>query len=141
MNNKQIADACKNVAQSYKIDICCENLIVECHMGKHQFNPNEVSHVELYGWLIKGNLAQTFTNLELLLRIYLTMFITNATDETSFSKLKYIKNYLRNSLADRKFNDLSLICIERKILETIDFREIINSFIDAKSRRLFKRKY
>lgn len=39
-----------------------------------------------------------------------------------------------------KINHLSLICIESKILETINFQEVINAFINAISRRFFKPK-
>ena len=39
----------------------------------------------------------SFPNMDILLRIYLCMFVTNVYVERSFSKLKLIKNYLRNT--------------------------------------------
>lgn len=74
--------------------------------------------------------------MEILLRIYLCSFVTNATDERSFSKLKFIKNYMRNSLGDEKLNHSTLCCIERNILQSIDFDDIIDTFINAKIRKI-----
>lgn len=142
MNNEEISIACEKVASFYKSDISGDELTNECQMAKFYFNPvdnsDEISHSSMYATIVRDNLSTTFPNIEILLRIYLALFVTNVVDERSFSKLKYIKNYLRNSMTEEKLNNLSLICIERNVLETIDFQEIIDSFLDAKNRRFLE---
>jgi hypothetical protein len=45
----------------------------------------------------------------------ITMPISQVTCERSFSKLKIIKNYLRNSMTDERLSDLTFLSIEREI--------------------------
>jgi hypothetical protein len=54
--------------------------------------------------------------------------VTNASGERSFSKLKFIKNELRNRTTQPRLNSLSFMCIENDILENIDFNDIIHDF-------------
>jgi hypothetical protein len=142
MNNDDILNACVNVANLYKNDISGGELTNECQMAKFYFtsegDSNEISHSSMYATIVKDKLSTTFPNMETLLRIYLSLFVTNVVDERSFSKLKYIKNYLRNSMTESKLNDLSLICIERNVLETINFEEIIDTFLNTKHRRFLE---
>ena len=52
--------------------------------------------LEMYNIIIhRYDLVETFANVEISLRLYLCMFVTNCAMERSFSKLKLIKNYLR----------------------------------------------
>jgi hypothetical protein len=60
------------------------------------------------------------------------MMVTNASGERSFSKLKFIKNELRNRMKQPSLNNLSLMCIEIDILENIDFYCIIHDFARPK---------
>ena len=46
----------------------------------------------------KGKLIKMFSELHLLLRLYLTVPLSNATAERSFSALRRVKTYLRNRL-------------------------------------------
>jgi Trp operon repressor len=59
----------------------------------------------------------SFPNTEIALRILLTISGTSAGAERSFSKLKIIKNYLRNSLSQYKLTNLVLIAIENDIAD------------------------
>lgn len=139
MSNDQISDACQKVATIYKSDICGDELANECEMAKFYFNDSDdVSHSYMYSTIIRDKLSTTFPNIEILLRIYLALFVSNATDERAFSKLKIIKSYLRNSMTDERLNNLSLLCIERNVLDTIDFEKVIDEFLSSKSRRFME---
>ena len=61
--------------------------------------------------------------------------ISNATGERSFSKLKLIKTYLRNSLAQDKLSNLALLSIENNILKSLNTTEITNIFVNMKTRK------
>ena len=54
---------------------------------------------KLYKIIIGENLKDTFPNVKIILRIYLSLMITNCSGERSFSKLKFIKNRLRTSMS------------------------------------------
>ena len=61
--------------------------------------------------------------------------ISNATGERSFSKLKLIKTYLRNSLAQDKLSNLALLSIENNILKSLNTTEMTNIFVNMKTRK------
>ena len=54
------------------------------------------------------------------------MPISQVTWERSFSKMKIIKNYLRNSMTDDRLNDFTILAIARDIL--VDYEEVIDKF-------------
>ncbi|KAL4112057.1 hypothetical protein QTP88_015905 [Uroleucon formosanum] len=77
----------------------------------------------------------SFPNTYIALRIILTIPVTSATAERSFSKLKIIKNYLRNTISQDKLSKLALISIENKIAESLDYNDIIDIFASQKARK------
>ncbi|KAM7408133.1 hypothetical protein PAMA_016407 [Pampus argenteus] len=56
--------------------------------------------LEKLNFLIQENLDLVFPNLTVALRVFLTMPLTVASAERSFSKLKLIKTYLRSSMSN-----------------------------------------
>lgn len=56
----------------------------------------------------------SFPNACIALRIILTMSVTLATAKRNFSKLKIMKNYLRNIISQDKMSNLALISIKKK---------------------------
>lgn len=68
--------------------------------------------------------------------IYLTMPNTVATAERSFSKLKIIKNYLRNSIEQKLLSNISILNIEQGRTKDIDIEKIIIHFSNMKARRM-----
>ncbi|XP_042913867.1 uncharacterized protein, partial [Parasteatoda tepidariorum] len=64
-------------------------------------------------------------NLSIALRILLTLQVTVASGERSFSKQKIIKNYLRTMLAQNRLNGLAMIAIERQISDKLDLKSLV----------------
>ena len=91
--------------------------------------------LQYYQLLTENSLDVCFPNLDIALRIYLSMMVTNCSAERSFSKLKRIKNELRNSMGKERLNYLSLISIENQLMHEIDIKQIIRKFAHQKSRR------
>jgi len=60
--------------------------------------------------------------------------ITVAGAERSFSKLKLIKNYLRNSCGQERLSGIAILNIERERTKTLNIEKIIDNFANAKSR-------
>ena len=55
----------------------------------------------------------------------LTLSVTQVGCLRSFSKLKYIKNYLRNTLSQDILESLMLMNVEKDLLNTIDSNDVI----------------
>lgn len=91
--------------------------------------------IKMLEFLIETNTVSTFSNVETLLRIYLSIPISNASGERSFSTLKRVKSYLRNSINQENLSSLALLNVENEVLENIDSNEIINKFAEMKIRK------
>ncbi|GFT63800.1 dimer_Tnp_hAT domain-containing protein [Nephila pilipes] len=84
---------------------------------------------------IAKEMVSTFPNVEILLKIFLTIPISNASVERSISVLKSIKNHLRSSIGEDKLNSMAILYIEKDVLDQIDTAKIIDEFAKEKSRR------
>ena len=99
-------------------------------LGRQWPSPSEMLAI-----MTQSKIQSAFPNLFILLRIYLTLPITNCTGERSFSHLKRIKNYFRSLTGQNRLSDLAMLNIEADLLRTIDFTQLIDGFAAAKSRR------
>jgi len=95
----------------------------------------EISTTALQSLSMLKKLNGSFPNITVALRIMLTIPITSASAERSFSKLKLIKNYLRSTMSQTRLTGLSTISIEKDIAETINYDTLINDFANEKSRK------
>lgn len=68
------------------------------------------------------------------LRILLTIPVTAASAERSFSKLKIIKNFLRSTISQNRLVGLATISIEHEIVEDLDIDDLIKEFLSLKAR-------
>ena len=66
--------------------------------------------------------------------ILLTMPVSSATSERSFSAMRRVKSYLRSTMGDERLSNLSLLHVHRHL--NVDVDTAINDFISRKSRRL-----
>jgi len=89
----------------------------------------------MYQYLTKDNLAEMFPNIEIALRIFLTLMVTNCSGERSFSKLKFIKNELRSTTYHGRLSSLALLNIEYDVLKEICFDDVIDDFVKNEVRR------
>lgn len=67
--------------------------------------------------------------------MYLTVPITVAKAERSFSKLKLIKTFLRSTMSQERLSGLALLSIENDRARKLNFSQIIDVFADIKSRK------
>ncbi|CAK6979961.1 hypothetical protein KUCAC02_028363 [Scomber scombrus] len=68
-----------------------------------------------------------FVDLYRLICISLTLPVISASSERSFSCLRRIKNYLRNSSGDTRNSNLALLSINKERTKTLDVQRIIDS--------------
>lgn len=67
-----------------------------------------------------------FPNMKVILKICATIPVTTATVERSFSTLRRLKNYLRNTTSESRLNGLAAMSIQREI--EIDIENVIDIF-------------
>ena len=91
---------------------------------------------KMYQLIIEKDLQETFPNIKILLKIYLTLMTTNCTSERSFSKLKLIKNRLRASMTQDTLNNYALMSIESDLLRQMSYADIISDFAEKKACRV-----
>jgi len=64
----------------------------------------------------------------------LTLPISSATCERSFSALRKIKTWLRVSMSQERLTDLSILYIEKDVTNKIDIKEGIRIFAQTERR-------
>jgi len=78
----------------------------------------------------------TFSNIDIILRMYLCLMCSNCSGGRSFSKLKQIKNELRSSMSQQRLNHLLLMSIESELLRKQNFDKLILEFACEKARKI-----
>ena len=77
--------------------------------------------------------ADCFSNILVVYRILLTVPVTVASAERSFSKLKLFKNYLRSTMSQERLKWLGNV--HHRELETIDLNTVLDDFASRNARR------
>ena len=111
------------------------NVFFSVHEQGIQSNMLSQGPYELLQFLLKNHLSETVPNLIILIRIFLTIGISVASCERSFSKLKLIKNYSRSTMSTLRLSNLAILSIEHKLTNEVDFDELIDDFAAKKSRK------
>ena len=142
LSAEEITECSEKLANFYPQDLDQRELVSKCEHLKHYMSLASAktsvglpSMSGLYAMIKKDNLESTFPNVEIALRIFLCMMVTNCTGERSFSKLKLIKNELRSRMVQERLNCLSVMSIESDILESLNFDDIIRDFAESKTRK------
>ena len=91
---------------------------------------------ELLEFIVQYGDESVFANLRIAIQIILTIAISIASCEKSFSKLKLILSYLRASMGQGRLCDLALLSVEREETEKTDFDRIIDQFASVKARKV-----
>ena len=68
--------------------------------------------------------------------LVLTLPVSTATAERSFSAMRIIKTRLRNKMEDEFLTDSLIMYIEREVAEKFSIDSIIDGFRDMKERRV-----
>lgn len=69
------------------------------------------------------------------LMLFVTIPVTTASAERSFSKLKLIKTYLRNSMGQDRLRNLAILSIENSMPRSLNFDDLIDTFAEQKARK------
>ena len=134
-NNGNNTHMITNLMDTYKDDIDCD--IFEDELAQFLIlakNESITNPIDMYQLVVRG-LQSTFPNVETILRIYLTIPISNASGERSFSVLKGVKNCIRSSIEQDRLGSLALLCIESAETKKANFDQQIDIFARLKCRK------
>lgn len=141
MTDEDLKARATELASTYKCDLDKDELLIEVHSFKYHaldLAPimTEATPAELLSSIYKNGLEDAYPNVTTALKILLTMPVSVASNERSFSKLKLIKTYLRNRTTQQRLTHLSIIHIEHEFASKLSFDDIIDSFASRKARKV-----
>nr|CAI5826314.1 unnamed protein product [Callosobruchus analis] len=85
--------------------------------------------------IVELDLKEMFPNV-VAIKIFLTMPVTVASCERSFSKLKLIKTYLRSTMGPERLSGLAILSIEGDIARLLSYENVIKNFAMRKARKI-----
>ncbi|KAG2330446.1 hypothetical protein Bca52824_001626 [Brassica carinata] len=115
------------------IDIDGDEFFLELKFLKELLPNKKMGACDVLNFLVEFD---NFPNTRTSYRILLTVPITVASAERSFSKLKLLKSYLRASMSQERLNELALIVIENNFLEKLDVESLIDDFASKHVNRI-----
>ena len=83
---------------------------------------NENSPINVLNYIKR---LESFRNACIAFRILLTISVTVASTEISFSKLKLIKSYLRSTMLQERLSGLAILSIEKEMLAEFECKNHI----------------
>ena len=139
LSNEELTESCKALSTTLHFqghfDLDSAELVQE--MKNFPDLPSKtMSLLELMTFMDEKDLSEIYPNLWTALRIALTLPVTVAQAERSFSKLKLIKTYLRSTMSQERLTGLGIISINHQIGEQISYNDIIDDFASRKARRV-----
>lgn len=147
-------DKFKNFSEKEQLELCrkVESVLTDNNCNDKDINAEELlkeltylqnfdekvvtTPKEVLNYITVNKLLDFFPNISIVLRILLTMPVSVATAERSFSKLKIIKNYLRSTMGQTRLSNLAIISIESDILKELDVDDLIKQFAKLKARKI-----
>jgi hypothetical protein len=99
-------------------------------MGKLDFPPKGLLRY------ISSMGLEAYETLAIALQILMTLSISVASCERSFSKVKLIKSCVRSTVSQDKFTNLTILSFENEVASSIDFDDVIKDFAAIKSRKV-----
>jgi len=133
----ELVIAAKAVIAAY-LDDFTENLETELKSFANEFKKeieDKTSVLEIVSLMLESRVSSSFPEAYKLLVLFVTIPVTAATAEKSFSKLKLIITYLRSKIFQERLDNLAILSIENAEAKSIDKAELIQRFANVKARR------
>jgi hypothetical protein len=141
MDESNLRKKCTTFAETFahkKSDVDLDDFVSELKVMQVTLPDDLMSAIEILQFV---NDVGCYPNVSVAYRILLTIPVTVASAERSFSKLKLLKNCLRSTMLQDRLNGLATCCIEKEILDKVDLDIVLNDFASRNARRSFFVKY
>ena len=118
------------------IGISCDRLKGQVTVAKDMLTKASLKDPEDVLDLVLSMKA-AFPDLALFGQLVLTMPVSSANAERSFSALKRVKTYLRSTMAEQRLDNLCIMSIERELSSSLlqDINPVLDKFARMKNRR------
>ena len=124
-NSPHFLESIAPLADSYGLDKTA--LAMECTLAKRTLNGKDIDGViEVLCEL--SPLRNAFPLLVNLIQIGLTIAVSTAHCERSFSTLKHVKSYLRSTMTQKHLLDLALLSIEKELSQNLSLDDVVHHF-------------
>ena len=70
-----------------------------------------------------------------MIRLFITVPITSATSERTFSALRRLLTYLRSSMTEKRLNHCLLLHVHKELTDSVDLVAVAKEFIDSYDER------
>ena len=125
-------DSLAPLIESYNLSK--DSLSAECLIAKRTLNGKNISSIsDVLKEIFPLHVA--FPALTKVLQIALTIVVTTAECERSFSCLKRTKCYLRSSMSEQRLIDLAVLSIEQELSKDISLDEVVKKFAGEDNNR------
>ena len=137
----QISDAFSKYLEG-KIDVARLQMLPDairtCSVSGSAIHVKKVTNVRTIADAFNESemVKRMFSEVDQLLRAYLTFLVTSATAERSFSSLRRIKTFLRSSMTSKRLNNLFIIHVHKAHTDSLDLAFVVREFVSSNSRRL-----
>ena len=112
-------------------DLCGELQAIARRLSGETKSPQDV-----FRFIICQNFEDSLPNLCIALRILLTLPVSVASGERSFSKLKLIKTYIQSSMCQGRLVGLATLYIEHELTDKLDLKDLVINFAQKKARKV-----
>lgn len=138
INDKELIQKCKDLEKSLNVeedkDICGNELFTELKILRSLLPATVETATGVLRFM--NRIQNPFPNAFIAYRILLTIPVTVASAERSFSRLKLIKTYLRSSMSQERLSSLASLSIEADTTAKINFENLIDDFARLKARKV-----
>ncbi|KAK9757694.1 hypothetical protein RND81_01G179900 [Saponaria officinalis] len=132
LDEKELRECCVTFHSVYISDVDLNNLYSESKVLQSTLPNKLMFPTEILEFVIT---VDCYPNALTAYGIFLTVLVTVALAERSFSKLKLIKTYLISSVSQEQLNGLTILSIEKEPFKDIEVDVIINNFASQNARR------
>ncbi|XP_068233481.1 zinc finger MYM-type protein 1-like [Palaemon carinicauda] len=139
ITNTQLMEHCTKLETALQDgeskDIDATDLCHELQAVARRLQPDTVTPLDVLKFICEKGLVHSIPNTFVALRILLTLPVTVASGERSFSKLKLIKTYMRSTMTEERLVGLAMISIENEIAQKVDLKNLVADFAKKKARK------
>jgi len=137
LDDTSLKSSCDNLGavltKDGKSDVDANELYVELKFLQDFIPKENMGPVEILKFLKRHD---CFPNASIAYRVLLTIPVTIASAERSFSKLKLLKSYLRSTMTQQRLNDLATIALKSEVPEKTNYEHINEDFISRNTKRM-----
>lgn len=137
LKEDQIHPACHSLVSKYTQDLTTgfENEVRHLKSVYKATFADCQSPLDLLNSIYRMQLQSIFGEVCVAVRIFCTLPVSVSGAERAFSKLKLVKNYLRSTQTQERFNSLARLSIESQLSRQLDFKDLISDFANKKVRQ------